>query len=413
MMLSRTGKNLFSLGILQITNYLVPIVAIPVLLSRVGIEKYGVIVLAQGITFLLVAAIDYGLNLTGTRDISQNNHSKSRLHYISTQILHTKLFLNILGFLLLMVLVMLVPKWRQEYFVLLSSYGLVIGQTIFPVWFFQGIQRMQFLTLLNFASRITYLAGLFLFVSEPKDYLYVNIINGTAWTFWSIVGVFLVMRETGLLPILPKPRRIKSVLISNFKIFTSNFLIAGYRAGALIVAGFVLAPDTLGVYGILDKVIALIHSSASVVFRALFPEISKNARAHNSTSALPEINQIKHKLIALVIFGSLLLTILGPDLIGIATKYQVHPSDIRSYFLLIGILPIMILWNLNHTLILLAKDHKSNYLKFNALGLLSLIIFGIPGGFLLQVFGLLIGLIATELAMGVYGHLSLKKMITK
>ena len=67
-------RNIASLGFLQFTNYLVPIIVIPILLNRIGLEKYGIISLAQGIMNILVAITDYGLNLTGTRLISQSKN---------------------------------------------------------------------------------------------------------------------------------------------------------------------------------------------------------------------------------------------------------------------------------------------------------------------------------------------------
>ena len=51
-------KSIGALGVLQMTNYLVPILVIPLLLSRLGLESYGMIVLAQGIMNFAVAIAD-------------------------------------------------------------------------------------------------------------------------------------------------------------------------------------------------------------------------------------------------------------------------------------------------------------------------------------------------------------------
>ena len=47
----------------------------------------------------------------------------------------------------------------------------VIGNVMFPVWFFQGIQQMLYITLVNVIARFCSIAGIFYFVKQPQDYI--------------------------------------------------------------------------------------------------------------------------------------------------------------------------------------------------------------------------------------------------
>ena len=91
-------KSIGALGVLQMTNYLVPILVIPLLLSRVGLESYGMIVLAQGIMNFAVAIADFGLNLTGTRLISLARGDLVLERSITQKILVIKVFLLLVTF---------------------------------------------------------------------------------------------------------------------------------------------------------------------------------------------------------------------------------------------------------------------------------------------------------------------------
>ena len=134
-------ESVGSLGILQMTNYLIPILVIPLLLSRVGLESYGMIVLAQGIMNFGVAIADFGLNLTGMRLTSLAKGDLEIQRTLTQKILVIKGFLFLVTFITLAFLVKIVSPWQSYEYLILTSYFIVIGNTLMPVWYFQGIQK--------------------------------------------------------------------------------------------------------------------------------------------------------------------------------------------------------------------------------------------------------------------------------
>lgn len=50
-------------------------------------------------------------------------------------------------------------------------YLMVIGNVIFPIWFFQGIQQMRYITIVNVIGRFLSVACIFYFVKVPSDYI--------------------------------------------------------------------------------------------------------------------------------------------------------------------------------------------------------------------------------------------------
>ena len=105
-------QSVGSLGVLQMTNYLVPVLVIPLLLARVGLEGYGTIILAQGIMNFAVAITDFGLNLTGTRLISQAKGDLSLERTLTQKILVIKIVLLLGTFIGLAFLVKTVFPWQ-------------------------------------------------------------------------------------------------------------------------------------------------------------------------------------------------------------------------------------------------------------------------------------------------------------
>ena len=115
-------QSVGSLGVLQMTNYLVPVLVIPLLLARVGLESYGMIVLAQGIMNFAVAITDFGLNLTGTRLISQAKGDLSLERTLTQKILVIKIVLLLGTFIGLVFLVKTVSPWQPYEYLILTFY---------------------------------------------------------------------------------------------------------------------------------------------------------------------------------------------------------------------------------------------------------------------------------------------------
>lgn len=410
-MASKTLKNLFFLGAMQGANYLVPIIAIPLLLDRIGLKPYGVIAFAQGIGSLLVAITDYGLNLTGTRDISQHDGDQGKLKYLISTILQTRLVLLVLGFLALFVLVSVIPKWQEEKIVILFTYSIVLAQGIMPQWYFEGVQKMHFLTALTFISRITYLACILIFIQVPGDYIYVNLFNGLSWLFCALVGLAVVFMKVGFPYISFQPSVIRSTLRNNFKIFISNLIAAGYRNGPILIAGSLFSPAVLGIYGVLDKAISLINTSGVIIFRSIFPSVSEKATPGNEASALAYGNRFLRKVILLTIPASILLALWGPNVLALASE-KIIVDEVSVYFYFVAALPFPIYYNLRFTLPLLVFDLKNEYVLFNLVGFITLIGVGPIAAGLYHINGLLLALIVTEIAMLFYGSYLLKKTRT-
>ncbi len=388
-------KNILHLGLLQIVNYLVPIIAIPIILKRIGLDNYGIISVAQATMIILVSISDFGLNLTGTRLISQNLGNKEFLKRTATNILASRILLVIGCFLVLLFLVNIIPLWQNHQLMFLLSFSIVVGQALFPVWYFQGIQKMQFLLILNTTSRIIYLLAIVTLIKSPEQYVWVNFINGVSWFAVSLISALVVIFRLGIDLEDLTPGRIIKFLRSNASIFLANSVNNLYRNGSIILAGFFLGQSALGIYSVIDKLIQFARMFFTIFFRGLFPRISSlsDKPLHHLLTVMKKLFLYVFPLIA---FGAIVTFFYGSQLLQIFSS-ELMISDTAPFMGMLAIIPILFLINLPISLVLVSFNYKTLYLGFNLTLLVLFCLVGIPLTYLYQVEGILSAILITEI----------------
>jgi len=66
----RLLSNFFSLSVLQIFTYILPLLTLPYLVRVLGVEKFGLVMFAQAFMMLFNLLVEYGFILSATREVS-------------------------------------------------------------------------------------------------------------------------------------------------------------------------------------------------------------------------------------------------------------------------------------------------------------------------------------------------------
>ncbi|HBZ3253572.1 TPA: oligosaccharide flippase family protein, partial [Klebsiella pneumoniae] len=84
-------KNIFSnfifLFLLQIANYLLPLLTVPYLVRTIGIANVGLLAFAGAVCTYFQIITDFGFNLSATRQVSINRSNKSILNEIYSSVI--------------------------------------------------------------------------------------------------------------------------------------------------------------------------------------------------------------------------------------------------------------------------------------------------------------------------------------
>ena len=98
-------SNFFSLTILQVANYILPLIILPFLVRVLDLENFGIVMFSQALITFIVIAVDFGFDISGTREISISNTDKERISKVFSAIITIKILLIFLWLLILISLV--------------------------------------------------------------------------------------------------------------------------------------------------------------------------------------------------------------------------------------------------------------------------------------------------------------------
>ena len=382
-------KNLTALGLVQVTNYLLPLLTIPYLIRVLGVENFGLISFAQAVLLYMVIVPDYGFNLTTTKQIAINRDNQSLLNSIISTTLVTKTFLLALSFLILVILLYSLPIFRHHQILLIYGFSIVMGQTYFPIWFFQGIERLKFITFLNLFSRLLFTLLVILIVKRPSDYVFVIPVYALGLVTSSIIGLMIMIFKFNFRFSFPRLNEVASDLKVGLPIFISSLANNTSINAGILLTGLFTTQTIVGYYAIADKVLLIFRQFMVVTAQALYPTLCR-LRERDEQKIWRLIKSVSLPLLAGMGLATCFLFLLPSTITEILSGESIKTvSDVIRIF---SPLPVIMLIGMVLNQILLAYEFKKESMFVSLFSAVLVIVLNI---FTIKMFGV------TGLATGV------------
>jgi PST family polysaccharide transporter len=321
------AKNYVALLFIQGANFILPLIIFPYLVRTLGSEKYGLVMVAQSVALFLTIIVDFGFNISATREVANLKNNKEKLSQFYWNVFSIKLALIVITFLLLLGLIICVDKFRIDPLVYLFSFGLVLGQAIFPTWFFQGIEKMQVITIVNVAAKLFFTISLFFVVLSPADYEYVPIFNGLGFLISGLFGFVFSLQYVKF--VFPKRSQVKEIIENSSSLFFSNFAVSLYTSSNTLILGFFAGDSIAGVYASMEKLILAIKSMYAPLYQAIFPNLSTKPydeiRSYIDKMRIP-IGFLGLVISIIIFFGAKQILMLAFDdalIVGYSSVFQI------------------------------------------------------------------------------------------
>ncbi|MDQ1772718.1 oligosaccharide flippase family protein [Labilibaculum sp. A4] len=269
-------RNFSYLSLLQVFNLFLPLITYPYLIRVLGKEIYGIVIFAQAIVGYLMILVGFGFNISATKDVSLHRNNRDKLSEIVSSVFLIKGFLLILAILILSILVMVIPQSNGYEMLFFLTLWMCLYDVIFPIWYFQGIEEMKYITYITLISRLTFLFLIFVFIHSPKDYLYLPIINGFGAILAGVSSLVIVFKKHKIKFKFVSFSCLKSYFIDTFPFFVSNISTTLYMTTSKVVLGAFVGMKEVAYYDLAEKLSTVLKTPIQIIGQAIYPSIAKN-----------------------------------------------------------------------------------------------------------------------------------------
>jgi len=357
---NRLKSNLISLSILQAANYILPLLTLPYLVKTLGVEYFGLLAFATATIAYFGILTDYGFNLTATKEVSLHREDKKKTIEIFSSVMTIKFLLMLVSLVLLTLLLISFKKFGKDWEIYLLTFGTVIGQFLFPVWFFQGMEKMKYITYLNLLSKSIFTIAIFVFVQEKSDIYLVPLFFSSGAIIAGVASLYLIHKEFNAPFQLQSKETIKHYLLDGWHVFLSRFYVSLYTTTNILLLGLMTNNIAVGYYSIVEKIILAIGGLFDPVNQTIYPYL---ARKHKESFNL-FVSFLKKVSLLFIGISTLLVLIseyFTQELVAlIHGQYNEHIALLLSIFLLrVLIMPFGAL--LSNTLIIM--ERKKEFIK--------------------------------------------------
>lgn len=281
---SKDGKTLVAnfgyLSLLQVAGYVFPLITMPYLARVIGAEGFGKIAFAAAIMVWFQTIADWGFNYTATRDVAKNRDDKEKVSEIFSNVLWARIFLMFVSFVALSICVMTIPKLRENADVIMISFLMIPGHIMFPDWFFQAMERMKYITILNIISKTLFTIAIFLFIKERDDYILQPLFTSLGFVVSGIIAMYYILVEWKIRLHFTSFKVIIKTIKSSTDVFINNLMPNFWNALSTILLGFLWGNVANGILDAGKKFQQTCGGLFGVVTRVFYPFLSRRIDQH-------------------------------------------------------------------------------------------------------------------------------------
>ena len=387
-------KNFFNLIINQGINILIALLATRILFSTLGEAQYGLVNLALSVVLLSSITVSYGYHLNGPKRIALFRDESAKKETLINEIIVTRIIIAFGMAIILFCLTYFFGFFKSYAALLYYSLILLFSQALFPMFYFQGNDKIAWASLVNAFAKGAYLLLIVLFIKIPEDATYVNFLFGITALIVYIVTWIIIYKKEKIKWVWVSIHNIKKRFVENFQFFISS--IAGHVSihGGLIILSNFVNNSVLGEFALAQK-IALLMRMVPVFFTQAILQKASILFKSDKAEFKRYVNLIFIIGLSITFAMGLIAVIFSKWIIFLLAGSQVLYSE--TILKILAFIPFMSMLNFNNMIKILVDEKKHLLTKATWLTAIVMLILATIGGYYYGGYGLSIALVITEI----------------
>lgn len=348
-------ENFSYLSLVQIFNLLVPFVSYPYLIRILGADLYGLVIFAQSIVVYFSSCINFGFNISATKNISIFRDNKNKISEIVSSVLIIKLLIWFICLLILLLLIFIIPSFKEYPLLYLFAFGKCFEELFFSQWFFQGVENMKYITLVNLISKTIFTILVFFIIKTKTDYLFVPLLSCIGSSIGGAFSIYVLIYKHRVKFYLPKLKVIKIYFFESLPFFISRITAIITEKSNAIIIGLFLGMKDVSYYDLASKIIGVCVIPFNMIAQAFYPKIAR----------------VKNKLLAIYVLKmNIILSVVFILLVSFFKVYIVKllggVKMLEAVDIVVKLSPLILIYSISYSLgqpLLIAFGHSRSFNK--------------------------------------------------
>ena len=305
-------ENFFSLSVLNAVNIVLQLVTLPYILGVVGKANYGIYAYVFMVIQYIILFSTYGFNYSATKQISQLRDDNAAVTRIYNAVIGCKTLIA----LVLVLAVVACSRWVFEesigFEMFLLGTGMILGDIMNPVWLFQGMEKMKYMTLVNSTSKILFTVLVFFVVRSVDDFYLLILLNSCGYLLAGVLSLVLARKQFKVRIALPGVRDMIAQFKDGGAMFGSTFGMNLYRNAHVLILKHLASNEAVGLFSAAEKVIHGFQSVIQPAAQALFPHVSLRFKGRSVKENVALMKKVMLPFVGFAFVAALFVYIFAP-----------------------------------------------------------------------------------------------------
>ena len=353
-------KNFSALAILQMLRYLIPLIVLPYVTPIIGLEHFGEIAIATSFTLIVQVFVNYSFSFMGARDIARNREDKKTMSEIVSKTIFAYIGIYVMMIVLSAFFIFFIPKFRSIWLLISINLLAPIFSAMVCEWFFQGVEKMHNITIVNTLSRVLFLVLVFVLIKEEDDYILYPVCEVLGHVVAGLYSIVVMTKKYECKIRFPGFATILNYIKQGKDLFLNQSCVLLFNRLPNILLGNMAGSSAAGLYHAAFRLQDAGYHGVDTLNRTFFPFLARRMDKHK---AYRRIN------LAFALFVAFILFAFAPFFVRLLYAPEFTPAVklLRILSFSILFLGISSAYGVNH-LLLIGKEKLVRNITFCVTG---------------------------------------------
>jgi PST family polysaccharide transporter len=271
------GINLAALVCIQAANAIIPLLIVPLVLSRLGSHAYAQLAVAEAGSMLVLALVLFSFEVDGVARVAGFSPANDRPHLEDalSDLVSARLVLFAVGAIAAIAIGICTGSGFPT---LLALYLLVpLGHAFHCYWFYQGIERNIIPAVATVMARLVSFVLVLTLVQDIDDQVLVPLFIGVPFLFAGVVSLVYAQSALGLRVRWRGLRRVFQTIRHGREIFVGNAAVSLYREMNVVLLSIAgVAAPGIAAYSLVEKMVKMIQACTRPLSQFFFPKVLRS-----------------------------------------------------------------------------------------------------------------------------------------